>query len=258
MTEWLALEEGLKASGLRIAPVRAGVPSPWSELCRALYRVNHIPFSLISARDPKRGLADLRAATTYDTLPVVFWDSERPLASWLEQLSLAERLAAAPRLLPADPVERAKVIGFLAELCMEDGFGWNRRIMMIQRLLTESQFGERGQTIGRYLADKYGYAYTDSRRAEQKCEAIVAAFITRLAARRPYFLGDTLTALDLGWAAFAALIRPLPQDMCPMTEMWRDLYSWTPKQSSPPEVEALLNRRHCVYRDWMEIPVVTQ
>src|ERR1700689_3379595 len=81
MTEWLTLKEGLTAAGLRIAPVRE-VPSPWSELCRALFHVKRIPVALISARDPQLGLSELKAATAQETLPVVFWESERPRANW--------------------------------------------------------------------------------------------------------------------------------------------------------------------------------
>jgi len=84
MAQWLTLEQGLNAAGLRIAPVRSGIPSPWSELCRALFRVKRIPFALIDARDSKRGLANLKAATGHETLPVLFSCSERPLASWLD------------------------------------------------------------------------------------------------------------------------------------------------------------------------------
>ena len=46
MSEWLSLEEGLKASGLRIAPVRGGVPSGWSEMCKGFFRVKGIPLCL--------------------------------------------------------------------------------------------------------------------------------------------------------------------------------------------------------------------
>jgi len=39
MSEWVSLEEGLKAFGLRIAPVRGGVPSGWSEMRKGFFRV---------------------------------------------------------------------------------------------------------------------------------------------------------------------------------------------------------------------------
>jgi hypothetical protein len=106
------VKEGMTAAGLRIAPVRE-VASPWSLLCCALFRVKQLPFALISARDPKLGLSELKAVTAQETLPVVFWESERPRAHWLEQLSLAERLADNPRLFPDSPSECTSGTGAL-------------------------------------------------------------------------------------------------------------------------------------------------
>ena len=41
---------------------------------------------------------------------------------------LAERLAPAPALLPADPASRALALGLAHELCGEAGLGWSRRL----------------------------------------------------------------------------------------------------------------------------------
>lgn len=256
MTSWLTLDEGLAAPGLRIVPVRSGVPSPWSELCRALFHVKKVPFTLISARDPKSGLTGLKAATGHDVLPVVLWNQERPRASWIEQLALAERLAPQPRLLPEQPIERARVTGLLAELCTEGGFGWSRRIVMIDRLLHDSRYGDRERAIGHYLGAKYGYSDPSVADATRRCEAVLAAFAALAELDTPYLVGPTLTALDLGWAAFAALIRPLPESACSMHPLWRELYTWTPVETAPAAVDALLARRDRVYEQWLELPIV--
>jgi hypothetical protein len=258
MTQWLTLDQGLKATGLRIAPVRNGIPSPWSELCRALFRVKRIPFALIDARDPKRGLTDLKSATGHDTLPVLLSESDRPLANWLEQILFADRTGIAPRLLPGNPRDRAAIVGLLSELCAEDGFGWNRRLLIIERLLTDPRYSERERGIGRYLADKYGYSRSSSVAAQHRCEEIVAGFAEKRSAGTGYLHGEVLTALDLGWAAFAALILPLPEDSCPMNELWRDLYSWTPRDSSPESVRTLLDHRDRIYREWIGLPIDVQ
>jgi hypothetical protein len=259
MAEWLTFEEGQNASGLRIAPVRDGVPSPWSELCRALFHVKRIPFALVSARDPQRGLSALKAATAQESLPVVFWQAERPRTGWLEQVSLSERLAGTPRLLPDSPRERAFVMGFLSELCSEDGFGWHRRMLLIDRLLTEPAFGERERAIGRYLAAKYSHSGASVAGSRQRCEAIVAAFASMNLTADGFLSGTRLSALDLGWAAFAALIRPLPHVLCPMDPLWRDLYTWTPATDTAPEaLAALLDHRDRIYREWLELPVVVR
>lgn len=256
MTSWLTVEAGMAAQGLRIAPVRGSVPSPWSEFCRALFHVKKLPFALISARDPKAGLVAFKAATGHDVLPVVLWNEERPRASWIEQLALAERLAPEPALLPDTPAERAHVSGFLAELCIEGGFGWCRRLLMIDRLLQESQYGDRERAIAHYLAAKYGYHGASIAAARRRCEDVVAAFAALSPVDSPYLAGQTLTALDLGWGAFAALIRPLSEPACVMHPLWRDLYTWTPTETAPELVDALLVRRDRVYQEWLELPVV--
>ena len=256
MATWLTVEEGIAAKGLRIAPVRSGVPSPWSELCRALFHVKKIQFALISAREPKSGLAAFKAATGHDVLPVVLWEDERPRASWIEQLALAERLAPEPALLPNRPAERAHIIGFLAELCIEGGFGWCRRLMMIERLLHDAHYGDRERAIGHYLAAKYGYHGASIAAARRRCEDVVAAFVQLSHVDAPYLAGPTLTALDLGWAAFAALIKPLHESGFAMHPLWRDLYTWSPTETAPEAVETLLARRDRIYDEWLELPDV--
>jgi hypothetical protein len=87
------------------------------------------------------------------------------------------------------------------------------------------------------------------------CEEIVFTFAGLRAAGHDYLLGHTLTALDLAWATFAALIQPLPEDLCPMKPLWRDLYTWMPSVTPRHTVEALLSFRERIYRDWLPLPV---
>jgi glutathione S-transferase len=255
MTPWLTLEQALGAPGLRVAPVRGGLPSPWSEFIRACFHVKRIPYSLVDARDADRSLTSLKTLTGQDSLPVVFWNDERPRSNWLEQLLLAERISQQPRLLPDDPVERAKVVGLIAELCSEAGFGWHRRVMMIARMLTEPTFGERERGIGQYLSRKYRHNTDSVEGSTKHCEEIVATFAGLQAAGHDYLLGSSLTALDLSWAAFAALVQPLSADLCPMKPLWHDLYTWMPSATPRHTVEALLSFRERIYRDWLQLPV---
>jgi len=255
MNPWLTLEQALGAPGLRVAPVRAGLPSPWSEFVRACFHVKRIPYSLVDARDTDRGLTPLKSLTGQESLPVVFWNEERPRSNWLEQLMLAERISPQPRLLPDDPFERAKVVGLMSELCSEAGFGWHRRVMMIARLLSEPTFGERERGIGQYLSKKYRHDTDSLAGSTQHCEAIVATFASLQSAGHEYLLGSSLTALDLAWAAFAALLQPLPEDLCPMRPLWRDLYTWVPTVTPHHDVQALLAFRERIYREWLPLPV---
>jgi glutathione S-transferase len=255
MTGWLTLQQALAASGLRVAPVRAGLPSPWSEFARACFHVKRIPYSLVDARDADRSFASVKTLTGQESLPIVFWNDERPRSNWLEQLTLAERISADPRLLPDDTFARAKVVGLIAELCSDAGFGWHRRVMMIGRLLTETAFGERERNIGQYLAKKYQHNTDSVEASTKRCEEIISTFAGLRTTDHEYLLGPNLTALDLAWAAFAALIQPLPEDLCPMKPLWRDLYTWTPFATLGPRVKALLSLRERIYADLLPLPI---
>src|SRR5262245_62475905 len=100
MKDWVSLSDGLKRPGLRLVLLRAGVPSPWSELCRAIFQVKQLDYEQLEGRDPVTGLALLRQTTAQESMPVVLWNEERPRTNWLEILHLAERLGEHPRLLP--------------------------------------------------------------------------------------------------------------------------------------------------------------
>jgi hypothetical protein len=259
MKQWMSLSDGLNRPGLRLVLMRSGVPSPWSEFCRAIFHVKQLDYEQLDARDPNTGLALLRTTTAQESMPAAFWNDERPRTNWLEILHLAERLHEEPRLLPDSCEERARTIGLCAELCSEGGFGWHRRILLIHNMLTNSDFQERERRIGHYLAGKYGYQANQVHHSTQRCEDIVATF-SRLHARQAgsgiYLDGKSLSAIDLAWATFAALIRPLPQEHCPMSETWRALYSWEPAQTSPETMSALLQRRDWIYAEHLRLPLI--
>src|ERR1700730_10881839 len=42
-----------------------------------------------------------------------------------------------------------------------------------------------------------------------------------------YLVGDRLSVVDIYWAAFAATIKPLPHELCPMLPWMRQLYDCT-------------------------------
>ena len=162
MNAWLTLQQALAAPGLRLAPVRAGLPSPWSEFARSCFHVKRIPYSLVDARDADRGLTSIRT-------------------------------------------------------------------------LTGQESSVEGST--------------------RHCEEIVLTFGALRSAGHDYLLGSTLTALDLAWAAFAALIQPLSEGLCPMKPLWRELYTWLPSVTPRHTLEALLSHRERTYRDWLTLPV---
>jgi len=191
--------------------VRGGLPSPWSEFVRACFHVKRIPYSLVDARDADRGLASIKTLTGTRESAVVFWNDERRAPNWLEQLVLAERISLKPRLparmiLSNGPGRRSDRRALLPR----QGFGWHRRVMMIARCSRSPAFGERERAIGQYLARKYRHNTDSVEGSTKHCEEIVSTFARPCGPQATTtLLGSSLTALDLAWAAFAALIQPL-------------------------------------------------
>ena len=87
---------------------------------------------------------------------------------------------------------------------------------------------------------------------------LVDRLVEQRASGRSVFAGAQVTALDLAWAAFAALLRPLPEPDCPMHPRWRALFSWTPKAIDSAGVAQLLAHRDRIYRERLTLPVPTQ
>lgn len=256
VAEWLTLEEAVRTPGVRLILARFGVPSPWSEFCRAVFDIKRIDYRRVDGRDTEGSYHALRALSGQESVPVVLIGPEAPRSTWIEQLLAAERLASQVPLLPADSSSRAMVIGLIAELCGEGGFGWSRRLQMIARL-TAPGTQPRDQQMGLYLRYKYGATHAQD--PEQRCQDIVATFADLLRQQldwgKGFLFGDRLSALDLAWAAFAALIEPLPEADCPMSARWRNLFRWTPQGMRPADLQMLLAHRDRIYRQHLKLPV---
>ena len=70
-----------------------------------------------------------------------------------------------------------------------------------------------------------------------------------------FLIGDSLTALDVYWATFAALVSPLPPDKCPMAEGLRIAL-----EAGDPEVNktldpALIVHRDFIYNEYLVLPM---
>jgi glutathione S-transferase len=72
---------------------------------------------------------------------------------------------------------------------------------------------------------------------------------------RSYLIGEKLSALDIHWAAFAALISPLPEPLCAMPGGLRSVYEATDpalRSACSPELFA---HRDLVYHEHLELPI---
>lgn len=258
MTGYLSVEEGRARGGLRLV-LTAGVPGPWSEAAKGVFHVKGIPFARVRQEAAQANEA-LVEWTGHANAPVAVYEDEPGRAVWTEIVWLAERLAPEPSLVPSDAAQRALMFGLSHEIAGERGLGWSRRLMMLDGGLSlplDDDHPVKQQL--RTLAGRYGYTPDAAANAAGRSAAILRLLSKQLAdqraAGRRFLVGDALSALDVYWATFAALIDPLPPDLCPMSEPMRMQYTAKDPVVCDALDPALLAHRDLVYREYLELPL---
>ncbi len=257
MPDYVPIEKAKTMTGLRL--VLTAIPGPpWTEAAKAVFHVKRIPYVPI-AQQPVVTNEALQAWTGHSNAPIAVYDDERARAGWMEILLLAERLAPEPRLIPEDPEDRVRLFGLANEICGEDGFGWNRRHQMVRGALDPGTRKEIPREIARYLAARYGYSDSAAACAPSRIAAILRLLLAQLRAQQKrgsrFLVGNSLSALDLYWATFAAMVEPLPEELCAMPDWLRASYTITDADLRA-EAEPLLEHRERIYRDHLELPIV--
>ncbi len=251
--EYVEFEEARAAKGLRMAVV-TGVPSPWGEAAKGILHVKRIPWKAVRL---DQGNDEMAAWTGERSGPVAMYEDDAPRPGWAQILLLAERLAPTPPLLPADPIERARVMGLSHEICGENGLGWVRRLQGVHAGLT----GEPGFPAGvaDYLATKYGYRADDSAGYSRRVSDLLRMLADLLHAQRgegsPFYVGDTLGAVDLYSATFMALFKLLPPEQCGIAEAMRPGFEQLDEETAKALDPILLEHRDFVYDKFLELPL---
>ena len=110
-----------------------------------------------------------------------------------------------------------------------------------------------------FLGNKYGYAPHLAEAAPQRVAEIVKALSDQLEQQQKceshFFIGDRLSALDIYWAAFAALIQPLPNEFCAIPDGFRRMYTCTHPTVMAAMSPHLLAHRDFIYHEYLELPV---
>jgi glutathione S-transferase len=257
MAEYVPIEEARAADGLRLV-LTQGVPGPWGEAAKAIFHVKDVPYLRVA----QQGGGDNDALvewTGHANAPTAVYNHETPRAGRNEILLLAERIAPEPRLLPADAEERAIVFGLSEDIGGSDGWGWNRRHMLLAPMHEAADAPEPLAKTRDNLSGRYGFSAEAAARAPVRCVEILGGLAARLHRQRDagsrYFVGSDLTAADLYWAAFCALAKPLPESLCPMNSFLRAGYT----VSDPTILEALdpilLAHRDFIYERHLELPL---
>ncbi len=254
MAQYLTVAEAIPLKGLRLVLTR-GVPGPWGEAAKAILHVKRIPYAKVAQVAGENDDALIRW-TGAANAPTAIYEDEAPRSERHAILFLAERLAPNPPLLPRDPEQRALCLGLANEIAGELGFGWCRRLMLLQLSdATPPPLRKMVETLNaRYASPDFPPA-----RAAERCAEILRALAKRLHAQRArasdYLLGDALSVADLYWATFAVMLQPLPEAKCPMAPTQRAMYTVRDPVLRAALDPILLEHRDRIYERHLELPV---
>lgn len=255
--DYINVDQARERKGLRLI-LHAGVPAPWSESAKGVLKVNGVPFTPVVC-DALGDKAPQKAWTGHDNAPVAIYDDEPPRAGWAEILMLSERLSDNPRLVPADPAQREDALGLSTLICGEQGFGWNRRLVMLRDIADKGDGASAGEKTIYKLIDKYGFNPDEAKVGAKRTAAIVVHLADRLKAQKAkgsdYFVGDDVTAPDVYWACFVNLLDPLPDAVNPMPPLFRGFYTNTDPTIGAALDPILLAHRDRVYERHIGLPL---
>jgi glutathione S-transferase len=257
--EYLDVEEARGRDGLRLV-LTAGVPGPWGEAAKGLFHVKKIPYLAVrqSGGEPNDAL---RAWTGHDNAPQAIYRDEPARTGWAEIVLLAERLETSPALVPGDASERATLFGLLHEIAGEMGFAWCRRLQLFHPILSQpaDKLPAPVREPLERMAAKYGYSAVQARNADQRIQEILGMLSRTLLDQRKRGLdtlvGARLSAADIYWATFAAMLEPLPEAQCPMGDAMRERYTLTDPTLRAAADPILLEHRDRIYRNHLALPL---
>ena len=257
MGKFLTITEARETSGMRLI-VAEGVPGPWAEGIRGILEYKNIPYS--KGRFELGGDHEqLIAWTSQSSVPVIAWNDEFPKSAWLEQIFLAERVQPEPSIIPTDINERVLMFGMLNELCAPEGFAWNRRLMLVHMGLKNPDLSNEQKQFFNYFGEKYGYSEEKAMGAPQRVVRILNMLTTQLKTQISkecnYFIGNSVSALDIYWAGMSHLIEPMPAKDCPMLENFRPMYTNFDPNIANAASKELMRHREFIYREHLGLPM---
>lgn len=211
--------------GLRLALSVVG--GPWGEAAKRVFQYKKVPFVPV-AQYPGQENKALQDWTGRRNAPIAVYEDEPPCDGWLEILMLAERLVSSSPLLPENSADRALVVGIANELCGAWGMGWCRRLMLFDGPMQAAV-----DAVPPAMFARMRVAYGITTEATAAAPARVANVLRMLANRlktqsrhgSAYFVGNELTAADLYWACFSAMVNPMANEVVAMDDWVRAAYS---------------------------------
>ena len=109
------------------------------------------------------------------------------------------------------------------------------------------------------LGGRYGFSPEAAARSSLRVRQILRLFSEQLAAQTrkgsEYLVGHRITAIDVYWSTFAAMLKPMPEALCPMPAQMRVAYETLPPEIADAVDPALLAHRDRIYAKHLKLPV---
>lgn len=248
--DYVSIEAAQAGTGLALV-VNAGVPGPWSESAKALFRHHQVPF-LAVPQIPAAANDALVAWTGHRNAPIAVYPGEAPMTRALELLQLAERLGSGPSLLPEARSARIQVTGWVQEIAGEAGFGWCARHLIFDTWARQMNPETRAANP---MFSAYGYDESRQESMLESAQMFLRDLADALTGRSTgYLVGDQLTAADLYWAYFSNLLAPLSNEVNPMQAASRAAYE-IPGQMLAGYDPILLEHRDFIFFTHLQQPL---
>ena len=251
--EYTGVEDAIEQGGLRMVVV-GGVPSPWGEAAKGILHIKQIDWLAVRLVYDNEALNEWAGQQSG---PVAIYDKEAPRSGWDEILLLAERLAPTPALIPQDPGDRALMFGIAHEICGEQGLGWARRLQLIHGGLTNE--GGFPEGVAQYLANKYGYSPQAGAASGQRVAELLGLLTARLHSQQQsgssYYIGDSVSAVDIYSATFTVMFAPLPPEHCDMHPKTRAAFDTLDAQTQAALDPILVAHRDMMYEKFLQLPL---
>lgn len=266
---YLEPEDAQNRSGLRLA-LTAGVPGPWSESAKKIFdykKIDYLPV-IQRAAEPNEALV---AWTGIRNAPIAIYNDEPPRTNFQDIVALAERLKPEPSLLPAEATERWQCFGISAAICGEGGYGWLRRHVMGERpgrstspsaKISTTTFSDDAPpaTFDPHTLNRaYGGIEAEREAAAGRIVDILCSLEAQLASQRAagsdYFVGSSITACDVHWACFSAMLKPMPAPVNPMPGWLREAYSYQGDLVDPDDYPLLIAHRDGLFEHHLGLPL---
>lgn len=249
--DYLTVADAKSLSGLRLS-LTAGVPGPWGESAKALFKIRQVPYSPVLQKAAD-GNEELVAWTGQRNAPTAMLDDEPPRSTPVDMINLAERLGSGASLLPSSICERVSALGIVNEIAGENGLGWTARYLMLAGAASHMTAE---QIASNPLMKDYRYDADAAAGAPVRIVEILK-FLDQQLDGKGFLIGESLSVADVYWACFSQMLNPLPADVNPMPDYMRA--AWGPLQEAVNEIyevpEALFALRDRVFEQHIGLPL---